>query len=115
MKLNGFKWSAQEQVWPGERGPNGETLYARRVDLGACAVGWNSKSLSFMTNTDRIIQAWGFMRRPSDGQMVPMNYVNPGSLPSSGGMYFDNGAVTYGGAADWYSGAIATLYIVYMK
>ena len=30
-----FQWSEDEQVWPFERGVNGETLYCKEVNFGA--------------------------------------------------------------------------------
>ena len=30
-----FQWSTSEQVWPFEKGPSGQTLYAKQVDFGA--------------------------------------------------------------------------------
>lgn len=31
--LDAFQWSTSEQVWPFEKGPNGETVYAKQINV----------------------------------------------------------------------------------
>ena len=70
-----FQWSTNEQVYPFERGPSGETLYAKQVNLSSIGAATIRGTAHGISNLDASsIRFFG-----AQGE-YPLNYAHRDSL-----------------------------------
>lgn len=74
--LSAFQWSTSEQVYPFEKGPAGETVYAKRINFGAAPAA-TSKPVNHNISSytpSKLLFMRGLMYGASDSYPIPFGH-----------------------------------------
>ena len=111
-----FQWSTSEQVWPSEKGDNGETIYCRKVVVGSLPNnGEITQTLPTGITQAKVIRYYGKAVGSQSGEqlwyLLPHVQANTNYQIC---LRLVDGAFKIGNIAN-YSGLTGTVYILYAK
>jgi hypothetical protein len=111
-----FQWSTNEQVWPFERGKNGETLYCKEIEFGTLPSAGIKYVAHDISAYNRLFRADAILEDPGaaigDVGDCTMDRVHPANLGFSINLQVDNthAKVRTGGPYDTVPAEIRLIY-----